>query len=121
MVKKVIDYTEYFNAQNYNNNNKTAAQVSAIVMNIQPKIASLLDDEIAKMSVSKEIYESFKTRDDIQDHFDLTVITSLCYILAQYLIALSQRQNTLGLDEGSLESFTVNLIKKMLNTFEKDE
>jgi len=120
LAKKVIDYIDYFNAQNYNN--KTARHISAIVMNVQPKITAILDNEISKMSASKDIYEALKNNQELQDHLDLTVITSLCYILAQYLIDLSQRPNTLNIDEENLEKFTVNLMCEMLRTFEvKDE
>ena len=116
-MAKIINYLEYFNAQNYNN--KTAQHISAMVMCIQPKIANIIDDEIAKMSLSKDVYESLKDNDTIRDHLDLTVITSLCYILSQYLIDLSQRPNTLDIDEDSIENFTVNLMREMLKTFER--
>ncbi len=114
---KIIDFSDYLNAQKYAS--KATQQISAMVAHIQPKIEDLLDSEIAKMSMSSEIYTVLKNDSDFRNHLDLTVVTSLCYLLAQYLISISQRDNTFDVDEDNLELFVVNLMRGMLQTFEK--
>ena len=116
MDSKVLNFTEYLQAHKYKN--KTAQKISAMVIHFIPKIEQLFEDEILKMSMTEEIYDNLKNDSELRDNLDLTVITSLCYLLAQYLITLSQRENMFNVTEAHVEKFSLNIMKGMLRTFE---
>jgi len=111
-VGKVIDYLEYLKAQNFNT--QTINKILVMVDHMHPKIEALLYDEIAKMYATKELYDVMKDDNEVRSLFDFTVVTSLCFILSQYLVALADRPNNLNVTKDNLEMVVTNLIQGMV-------
>ena len=111
---KVIDYFEYF--KNHKSSMQVTTTTLAMVEQLYPKIEELLDNELARMTSNKDVYAALKNDDEIGSNLDLTIITSLSFILSQYLKSLASRPNSFFVTEDTLEVFISNLIKGMLNT-----
>jgi len=114
---KVINYTDYLKAQKLTD--KSIKKILVMVDHLHPKIEELVETEIANMSASKEVYDAMRNDDEVRSLFDMSVITSLCFILAQYLVGLANRPNNLNVSEDNLEIFATNLIHGMIKTFER--
>jgi uncharacterized protein YjgD (DUF1641 family) len=110
---KVIDYFEYF--KNHKSSMQVTTTTLAMVEQLYPKIEELLDNELARMTSNKDVYEALKNDDEIGSNLDLTVVTSLSFILSHYLKSLASRPNSFFVTEDTLEVFISNLIKGMLN------
>lgn len=117
---KVIDYFDYFRATTKGTTQVTNRTL-AMVEHLYPKIEELLDKELARLTSNKELYEISKDDDDNRSYFDVTVITSLSFILTHYLKSLASRPNSFFVTEDTLEVFITNLIKGMITTIKKKE
>jgi hypothetical protein len=101
----VIDFLEYFKTQN--TTDKSINHMLLIVDHIHPKIEALIADEMAK----------FKNEDDaLRSLFDLSCVTSLSFILAQYLTSLASRPNNVHVTEDNMEVFATNLLCGMIKS-----
>ena len=103
----VIDFLEYFKTQN--TTDKGINHMLLIVDHIHPKIETLIEDEMAKLNVK---YED----DALRSLFDLSCITSLSFILAQYLTSLASRPNNIHVTEDNVEVFATNLLCGMIKS-----
>lgn len=111
---KVINYLDYLKAQKFND--QTINKILVMVDHLHPKIEGMVEDEIAKFSVSKDVYDIMKNDDEVRSQFDFTIITSLCFILSRYLITLANRPNDFNVTEDTLDIFISNLMHGMLKT-----
>lgn len=104
----IVDYLEYLKAHEYKD--KSVQRVLVMVDHIHPKIEEIIRDAIIQMA------QSAPPTANLNSYFDLTIISSLSFILAQYLTDLASRPNEFNVDEDTLEQFITNLIQGMINT-----
>jgi hypothetical protein len=116
-VAKVINYLEYLQAHQLTDRN--IKQILVMVDHLYPRIEALVDEEISNLTASKEVFSSMKNNDEVRSLFDVTLITSLSFILSQYLVSLATRPNNLSLTPDNIEMFATNLIHGMIKTFER--
>lgn len=114
---EVINYLEYLKAHNLTD--RSIKRILVMVEHLHPKVEALIDQEISRFSSSKEVCNAMRDNDEVRSLFDVTLITSLCFILAQYLISLANRPNNLNVNADNIDVFAINLIQGMIKTFEK--
>jgi len=100
----VIDFLDYFKTQN--TTDKSINHMLLIVDHIHPKIEALIADEMA----------NFKKDDALRSLFDLSCVTSLSFILVQYLTSLASRPNNVHVTEDNMEVFATNLLCGMIKS-----
>jgi len=106
---KVIDYFDYLRVQNDSATvNKTVAFVSVV----HPQIEAMILGELARL-----FPEDAATRASL----DEAVVTSLCFILSNYLAELTSRPNSFKVNEENIGEFVNDLISNMLKTMKRKE
>jgi hypothetical protein len=106
---KVVDYFDYLKVQNDTTTvNKTVAFVSVV----HPQIEAIILGELARM---------FPEDASKRASFDEAVVTSICFILSNYLAELTSRPNSFKVNEENIGEFVNNLITLMLKTMKRKE
>ena len=108
---KVVDYFEYFNA---NQDSVTVLKTAEIVESLLPKIEGMIQNEIARMFSSTEIYEALKDDARKRNLLDEAIVTSLSFILSQYLVEMAKRPNAFKVTKETMAFFVNDLIQAMI-------
>ncbi len=115
---KLIDYKDYINSRQFT---QVTEKTLAFVRVLHPKIEAVVENEIAKMTTIMEEYDILKKDRILRTSLDETIITSLCFILSNYLIDLATRPNNFNVTNENLDVFIENIIQGMIKTFKKTE
>lgn len=99
---KVID----FNIQKDSSNEVITLKASDLAQFIHPKLEALLISAIEHQPPSERVRSTF----------DGVVVTSLCYLLSQYVTSLVSRPNDFNVTEDNVDVFVMNLLNQMLLT-----
>jgi len=110
----ILDYLDYLKTHQ---DKKAMQKILVLVEHLHPKIDALVNEETEKLFEFK--YPESYIDSDNNSLIDLTVISSLSFILSQYLISLAKRPNELNVNENTLDKFINNLIKGMIKTCKK--
>jgi GTP:adenosylcobinamide-phosphate guanylyltransferase len=107
----IVDYLDYLKIHQ---DKKAIQKILVMVEHIHPKIESMINEEIAKLTEFRYPESYINSEEETKSLFDLTIISSLSFILSQYLVSLSKRTNQLNVTENNLDKFITNLIKGMI-------
>lgn len=108
---KVVDYFEYFNA---NQNSATVLKTAEIVESLLPKIEGMIQNEIARMFSSADLYEALKDDARKRHLLDESIVTALSFILSQYLVKMADRPNAFKVTKETMAFFVNDLIQAMI-------
>lgn len=103
---KILDYADYLNARRYA---AVTERTLAFVRILYPKIEATIKEEIEKITQSEP------------NDADETIITSLCFILSEYLINLTSRPNNFNITQENVGLFVTNIINGMLKNIKDAE
>ena len=106
---KVIDYFDYLKVQN---DSVTANKTAAFVSVVHPQIEAMILGELARIFPADETKRA---------SFDEAVVTSLCFILSNYLAELTSRPNSFNVNEENIGEFINDLIRNMIKRFRKEK
>ena len=115
---KLIDYTDYLKKRH---DDIDIEKTLAFTQVLHPKIEAVIEHEIEQLTTASAEYKLLKEDQNIRTSIEETVVTSLCYLLTQYLITLSEKPNDLKVTEDNFETFIENIIQGMIKTFKKKE
>lgn len=102
-MAKVIDISTY-------RQKESACRKVKEIINLFPLVEDAVDAEIARVSPSKEVFDMVRDSPQV----NLSVASSLCFTLANYLSRLVVKPNEFDMTEDTVESFIVEMIIPMM-------
>ena len=109
-MSKIIDFTDVYQQT------LEIKHILSLVEKFHPKIEQVIDEEINRLAIHPDIYEALRN----SPNTDMSVISSLCFIIAQYLISLANKENSFNVSMSNIEIFSNNLLNGMIKIVKKD-